>query len=175
MPEENRGSWYTIIVSTNCEDKVKQRLECTIENMHLQDSIFEILVPMQDEIVVKNGVKKVVKKKKFPGYVFIRMVMNRNTWYVVANSDDVRGFANMEKEPIPLTEEEVERVGLEDTELKLDFEVGENVTIIEGAMIGTVAKVQAINENKQTLTLLVDLFGGRETPVELDIASVRKM
>ena len=123
---------------------------------------------------MKNGVQKVSMKKLFPGYVMIHMIMNDDTWYVVRNTRGVTGFVGPGSKPVPLEEEEMSRFGIHQENIVYDFEIGDTVTVLSGAWEGTVGVVQSMNEQKQSLSINVDLFG-RETPVELGFSEVKKM
>lgn len=166
--------WYVVHTYSGYENKVKANIEKTIENRKLQDQILEVTVPMQDVTEVKNGVRKQVQKKRFPGYVLINMVMNDDTWYVVRNTRGVTGFVGPGSKPVPLTEAEMRPLGIKAEELVIDFEVGDAVTVTNGAWEGTVGVIKAINMAKQSLTINVDMFG-RETPVEIGFTEVKKM
>ena len=148
-------------------------IDKTIENRHLEDQILEVRVPMQDVFELKNGAKKQVSKKMFPGYVLINMVMNDDTWYVVLNTRGVTGFVGPGSKPVPLEEDEMERFGIRQ-EVKVSFEQGDAVIVLNGAWEGTVGVVQSVNEQKESLSINVELFG-RETPVELSFSEVKKM
>lgn len=149
-------------------------VEELIENRHLEDQILEVRVPMEDVEEMKNGQKKLVQKKMFPGYVLINMVMNDDTWYVVRNTRGVTGFVGPGSKPVPLTEEEMDRLGIQNVTLQIDFEEGDSVVVTGGVWKDTVGVVQSINEAKQIVTINVELFG-RETPVEISFAEVKKM
>ncbi|SHI47790.1 transcription termination/antitermination protein NusG [Parasporobacterium paucivorans] len=166
--------WYVVHTYSGYENKVKANIEKTIENRRLQDQILEVTVPMQDVTEVKNGVRKQVQKKRFPGYVLINMVMNDDTWYVVRNTRGVTGFVGPGSKPVPLTEAEMKPLGIKLEELVLDFEVGDAVTVTSGAWEGTVGVIRGINPGKQSLTINVDMFG-RETPVEISFTEIKKM
>ena len=154
--------------------KVKVDIEKTIENRKLQDEILEVRVPLEDVVEMRNGVKKQVSRKMFPGYVLIHMIMNDDTWYVVRNTRGVTGFVGPGSKPVPLDESEMENLGIKQDEVILDLEIGDVVTVLSGAWEGTVGAVQTINEQKKSLTINVELFG-RETPVELGFSEVKKM
>lgn len=171
MSETN---WYVVHTYSGYENKVKVDIEKTIENRKLQDQILEVSVPMQDVVEIKNGVKKQVAKKMFPGYVLINMVMNDDTWYVVRNTRGVTGFVGPGSKPVPLTEEEMMNLGIKDEGIVVDFELGDTVTVIAGVWENTVGVIKSINEGKQSITINVDMFG-RETPVELNFTEVKKM
>ena len=168
------AKWYVVHTYSGYENKVKADLDKTIENRKLQDVILEVAVPMQDVVELKNGVKKVTQKKMFPGYVIIHMVMNDDTWYVVRNTRGVTGFVGPGSKPVPLDDAEIDRMGIHNTEVTMDFKVGDAVTVISGVWEGTAGVIRSINEGKQSVTIHVDMFG-RETPVELAFAEVKRM
>ena len=180
MSDEQKGEfmseakWYVVHTYSGYENKVKANIDKTIENRHLEEQILEVRVPLQDVVEIKNGVQKLSQKKMFPGYVLINMIMNDDTWYVVRNTRGVTGFVGPGSKPVPLSEEEMRRIGVNKGEVVIDFEIGDSVLVVDGVWEGTVGAIKAINASKQTLTLSVDMFG-RETPVELEFASVRKM
>ena len=171
---ETEAKWYVVHTYSGYENKVKADLDKTIENRKLQDVILEVAVPMQDVVELKNGVKKVTQKKMFPGYVIIHMVMNDDTWYVVRNTRGVTGFVGPGSKPVPLDDAEIDRMGIHNTEITMDFKVGDAVTVISGVWEGTAGVIKSINDSKQTVTIHVDMFG-RETPVELAFAEVKRM
>lgn len=170
----SEANWYVVHTYSGYENKVKANIEKTIENRDMQDQILEVSVPMQDVIEVKNGVKKRVQKKMFPGYVLLHMVMNDDVWYVVRNTRGVTGFVGPDsKQPVPLTDAEMHSMGImNETELSLDFVVGETVTVISGVWENTTGVIKQINEHKQSVTISVDMFG-RETPVEIGYDEVK--
>ena len=177
MAENNemQAKWYVVHTYSGYENKVKTDLEKTIENRHLENEILEVRVPMQEVTEVKEGGgRKTVNKKMFPGYVLINMVMNDATWYVVRNTRGVTGFVGPGSKPVPLTDEEMAPLGIQKEDVVVDFAEGDTVTVIAGAWEGTVGAVQSINMQKQSLTINVELFG-RETPVEISFAEVKKM
>ena len=156
------------------ENKVKANIEKTIENRHLEDQILEVRVPMQDVVEVKNGAQKQVSKKLFPGYVLINMVMNDDTWYVVRNTRGVTGFVGPGSKPVPLTEEEIGLLGIQPEAIEIDYAEGDSVVVTGGAWKDTTGMIQSINRQKQLVTINVELFG-RETPVEISFAEVKKL
>ena len=156
------------------ENKVKANIDKTIENRHLEDQILEVRVPMQDVVELKNGAKKQVQKKMFPGYVLINMVMNDDTWYVVRNTRGVTGFVGPGSKPVPLTDAEMNSLGIQSDNVIVDFEEGDMVVVTGGVWKDTVGAIQTINHGKQIVTINVDLFG-RETPVEISFAEVKKL
>ena len=171
MSETN---WYVVHTYSGYENKVKANIEKTIENRHLEDQILEVRVPMQDVVELKDGASRQVSKKMFPGYVLINMVMNDDTWYVVRNTRGVTGFVGPGSKPVPLTEEEMRPLGVHSDSVQIDFAEGDNVVVTGGVWKDTVGVIQAINENKQSVTINVDLFG-RETPVEISFTEIKKM
>jgi transcriptional antiterminator NusG len=166
--------WYVAHTYSGYENKVKANIDKTIENRHLEDQILEVRVPMQDVVELKNGVKKQVQKKMFPGYVLINMVMNDDTWYVVRNTRGVTGFVGPGSKPVPLTDAEMNTLGIKSDNVVVDFEEGDMVVVTGGVWKDTVGAIQTINHGKQIVTINVDLFG-RETPVEISFAEVKKM
>ena len=170
----SEAKWYVVHTYSGYENKVKANIDKTIENRHLEGQILEVRVPLEEVIEMKNGVQKVSMKKLFPGYVMIHMIMNDDTWYVVRNTRGVTGFVGPGSKPVPLEEEEMSRFGIHQENIVYDFEIGDTVTVLSGAWEGTVGVVQSMNEQKQSLSINVELFG-RETPVELGFSEVKKM
>ncbi|ASA97285.1 MULTISPECIES: transcription termination/antitermination protein NusG [Anoxybacillus] len=174
-------NWYVIHTYSGYENKVKTNLEKRVESMGMQDKIFRVVVPEEEETDTKGGKKKVVKKKVFPGYVLVEMIMTDDSWYVVRNTPGVTGFvgsAGAGSKPTPLLEEEVsailKRMGVDLIDLDFDFELNEAVRIKEGPFANFVGTIQEIEMDKQKVTVLVDMFG-RETPVELDFSQIEKI
>lgn len=174
MSEANEAKWYVVHTYSGYENKVKADIEKTIENRKLQDQILEVSVPLQDVVEVKNGAKKQVSRKMFPGYVLLNMVMNDATWYVVRNTRGVTGFVGPGSKPVPLSEAEMRTLGIQIPEMEIDAEVGDMVKVISGAWEGTVGNIKAINTHKQTITIDVDIFG-RATAVEIGFMDIQKM
>ena len=170
----SEANWYVVHTYSGYEKKVKANIEKTIENRHLEDQILEVRVPMDDVVELKNGVKKQTQRKMFPGYVLLNMVMNDDTWYVVRNTRGVTGFVGPGSKPVPLTEEEMRPLGVKNENLKVDFEEGDSVVVTGGAWKDTAGVIQSVNQAKQMVTINVELFG-RETPVEISFAEVKKM
>ena len=168
------ANWYVVHTYSGYENKVKADIEKTIENRHLEDEILEVRIPMQDVVEMKNGAKKQVQKKMFPGYVLINMVMNDDTWYVVRNTRGVTGFVGPGSKPVPLTEAEMRPLGIKEEKVVVDFKEGDTVAITGGVWKDTVGVIKSMNESKQIVTINVELFG-RETPVEISFAEVKKM
>lgn len=168
------AKWFVVHTYSGYEKKVKANIDKTIENRHLEDQILEVMVPTLDVVEEKNGVRKPVEKKMFPGYVLVHMVMNDDTWFIVRNTRGVTGFVGPGSKPIPLTEEEIRTLGIKVTNIQIDFGVGDTVAVLGGVWKDTVGVIQSMNDAKQTLIINVDLFG-RETPVEINYAEVKKM
>ena len=165
--------WYVAHTYSGYENKVKINIEKTIENRHLENQIFEVRVPMHDTTEVKDGKKRTVSRKMFPGYVLVRMIMNDDTWYVVRNTRGVTGFVGPGSKPVPLTEAEMKPLGIRVKNISVDFEVGDSVSVVAGIWKDTVGIVQKMDYSKQSATINVELFG-RETPVEIGFAEIRK-
>jgi transcription termination/antitermination protein NusG len=170
----SKTNWYVVHTYSGYENKVKANIEKTIENRKLQDQILEVSVPLQDVIEVKNGVKKKVQKKMFPGYVLLNMEMNDDTWYVVRNTRGVTGFVGPGSKPVPLTDLEMKSMGIRKEDFTIEFEIGDTVEVISGVWENTTGIIKQINSHKQIVTISVDMFG-RETPVEISFTDIKKM
>ena len=168
------AKWYVVHTYSGYENKVKADIDKTIENSHLEEEILEVRVPMHEVVELKNGVQKASQKKLFPGYVLIHMIMNDDTWYVVRNTRGVTGFVGPGSKPVPLTEAEMKPLGIQMENVSIDFTEGDTVAVVAGVWKDTVGVVQKLDMSKQTATINVELFG-RETPVEIGFAEVRKM
>ncbi len=166
------AKWYVVHTYSGYENKVMLDLKKTIENRGLQDQILDVSVPVQTVTEIRSGVKKQVEKKMFPGYVLINMIMNDDTWYIVRNTRGVTGFVGPGSKPVPLSQEEMEAMNNGPSEILLDFEEGDTVTIINGTWKDSQGVVRAIDLDAQTVTINIDMFG-RETPVELGLTDVR--
>ncbi len=181
LPETNESEgkksdakWYVAHTYSGYENKVKADLDKTILNRGLEEQILEVRVPMQDVIEVKNGARKTVQKKMFPGYVLVNMVMNDETWYVVRNTRGVTGFVGPGSKPVPLSDAEMKPLGIKTENVTIDFEEGETIVVVAGPWKDTIGVVQKIDYSKQTATINVELFG-RETLVEIGFEEVRKL
>ena len=166
--------WYVVHTYSGYENKVKVDIEKTIENRKLQDQILEVSVPLQEVEELKNGQRKSSMKKMFPGYVLLYMIMNDDTWYVVRNTRGVTGFVGPGSKPVPLTEEEMENLGIRTNDLIVDFKVGDTIKVVNGAWEDTIGVIQSIDLQKQKIIINVDMFG-LETPVELNFTYVEKI
>ena len=168
------AKWYVVHTYSGYENKVKANIEKSIQNLHLEDQILDVQVPMQNVVEVKNGQKKNVQKKLFPGYVLLHMIMNDETWYVVRNTRGVTGFVGPESKPVPLTEAEMAPLGINSEKVQIDYEIGDTVRVVSGAWEETVVIIRGINQAKSTVTIGVEMFG-RETSVEISVFDIRKM
>ena len=168
--------WYVVHTYSGYENKVKEDLEKTVANRNLQDLILEVKYPTEQVTEFKEGSKKprTVERKVYPGYVMVKMIMTDRTWYVVRNTTGVTGFVGPGSKPIPLTDEEVAAMGVERIQLEMDVEIGETVRIISGAFANFMGEIQAIDPEKQTVTVVISLFG-KETPCELDFVEIQKL
>lgn len=170
----DRARWYVVHTYSGYENKVKANLEKAIENRNLESLIQDIQVPMEEVIEEKDGKQKVSLKKKFPGYVLVKMLMSDESWYVVRNTRGVTGFVGPGSKPVPLSEEEVESMGVLEMPVDIDLEVGESIKITSGPLRDSVATIQEIVLDKRKIKALVDMFG-RETLAELDFNQVEKL
>lgn len=166
--------WYVVYTYSGYENKVKDNLEKTVINNGLQDTILGVKVPMEETIEVKNGKKKHVQRKLFPGYVMVKMFLTDESWYVVRNTRGVTGFVGPNSKPIPLSDAEVRSMGVENVPIKLDVAVGENIIITAGPFESFIGIVKEINTEKQKVQVVVSMFG-RDTNVELDFAQVKRI
>jgi len=171
-------NWYVIHTYSGYENKVKANLEKRVESMGMEDKIFTVLVPMEEQVKIKDGKRKITKKKIFPGYVIVEMIVTDDSWYVVRNTPGVTGFVGSGTKPIPLMESEVKAIlkqmGIEEAKPKIDLEVNQKVKVISGPFENFVGRIESIYPEKEKVRVMVSMFG-RETPVELDFAQVEKM
>ena len=169
----SEAKWYVVHTYSGYENKVKVDIEKTVQNRNLQDQILEVAIPLQEVMENKDGQKKSSMRKIFPAYVLVHMIMNDDTWYVVRNTRGVTGFVGPGSKPVPLTEEEMLPLGIKKEEIQVDFAEGDTVVVTGGAWKDTVGVITALNVQKQTATINVELFG-RETPVEISFADIKK-
>lgn len=177
MSQENKNlepRWYVVHTYSGYENKVKTDLEKTVKNRELEEYFFEIVVPMEEQIEIKDGKKKTNLKKVFPGYVLVKMIVTEATWYIVRNTRGVTGFVGSGIDPIPLTDEEIRKMGFETASINVDYTKGDSVSITGGSFDGFVGVVQEINKDKHKVKVLVSMFG-RETPIEVDFSQVTKI
>jgi transcription termination/antitermination protein NusG len=179
--ENMEKRWYVIHTYSGYENKVKTNLESRVQSMGMEDKIFRALVPMEEEIETKNGKKKSVMRKVFPGYVLVEMIMTDDSWYVVRNTPGVTGFvgsAGPGSKPTPLLPNEVrsilKQMGVEESKVKVDFSLKEAVRVVEGPFANFIGSIEEIQADKQKLKVMVSMFG-RETPLELDFTQVEKL
>ena len=167
----NEAKWYVAHTYSGYENKVKADIEKTIENRNMQDVIQEISVPMEEVVEIKDDKKKTVMRKVFPGYVIVKMIVTDESWYAVRNIRGCTGFVGTTTDPIPLTDEEVAKLGVETKNIEVSFTVGDSVHITDGPFEGFVGTVDTIDANNNRVTVIVSMFG-RETPVELELSQV---
>ena len=171
---DGSAKWYVVHTYSGHENKVKVNIEKMVENRGMQDLILDIVVPTEDRVEIKDGQRKVKTKKIFPGYVIVKMIVTNESWYLVRNTQGVTGFVGHGSDPIPLTDEEVARMGIEKIYIDLDVKQGDTVRVISGPFESFMGEVLDINKEKQVLTVRVSMFG-RDTPVELEFAQVDRI
>jgi transcriptional antiterminator NusG len=173
----DEAHWYVIHAYSGHEEKVKKNLEKRIESMDMHDKILEVFVPMEDEIEIKDGKRRHVQKRIFPGYILVKMVMSDESWYVVRNTPGVTSFVGSGNKPVPLQETELRSIlkqVKQEPQIRVEFQLGESVRVVDGPFADFLGKVDEINAEKGKLKVLVNMFG-RETPVELDLLQVEKV
>ena len=171
---ESEPRWYVVHTYSGYENKVKTDLEKTIKNRELEDYFFNIIVPMEEQIEIKDGKRKTNLKKVFPGYVLIKMIVTEKTWYIVRNTRGVTGFVGSGTDPIPLTEDEIRAMGFEVPEVNVDYDVNDSVKVLDGPLKDFIGTVTEISKEKHKVKVSVSMFG-RETPVELELSQVIKV
>jgi transcriptional antiterminator NusG len=171
-------TWYVIHTYSGYENKVKANIEKRVESMGMENKIFRVLVPIEEEVEIKNGKKKINKKKVFPGYVLVEMLMDDDSWYVVRNTPGVTGFVGSGNKPVPLQPEEVKQIlrqmGVEEPRAKVDYVLNERIKVTAGPFKEFIGIVKGIDHGRGKIKALVSLFG-RETPVELEFSQVEKI
>ena len=172
--KSKKAKWYVIHTYSGHENKVKVNIEKIVENRGMQDLVLSVIVPTEDHVEIKNGQRKVKTRKMFPGYVLVKMIVTNESWYLVRNTQGVTGFVGHGSEPIPLTNEEVRRMGIEKVYIQLDIESGDSVKVINGPFESFMGVVEEVNMDKQTLKVRISMFG-RDTPVELEFGQVDKI
>lgn len=172
MSEE--AKWYVVHTYSGYENKVKANIEKVVENRSMQEAILDVVVPMEEQIEIKDGKKKATLRKVFPGYVLVKMIMSDESWYVVRNTRGVTGFVGPGSKPVPLTDEEVKTMGVEEFAPIVDYEVGDNVRVISGPLENFIGIVEEINMEKKKVRVSVSMFG-RETPIELELIQIQKL
>ena len=166
--------WYVVHTYSGYENKVKANIEKVVENRNLQSEILDIVVPMEELIEIKDGRKKAIQRKIFPGYVLVKMEMTDESWYVVRNTRGVTGFVGPGSKPVPLSDEEVKAMGVDELLPIVDYEIGDNVRVATGPLENFIGIVEDINMEKKKVRVLVSMFG-RETPVELELVQIQKL
>ena len=166
--------WYVVHTYSGYENKVKANLEKSVENNGMQDLIQEVKIPVEDVVEIKNGKRRVVHRKIYPGYVMIKMKMTDDAWYIVRNTRGVTGFVGPGSRPIPLAESEIEASGMNREPVQIDLAVGENVRVLSGPLENFTGKIEDIDTIRQMVKLVVSMFG-RETPVELEYDQVLRI
>lgn len=174
MEAENKANWYVAHTYSGYENKVKANIEAAVETREMHDTIQEITVPMQEQVEIKNGKKKVSMKKVFPGYVMIKMVMTDESWYVVRNTRGVTGFVGPGSKPVPLTDAELKSMGIQEKQPVLDIFVGDNVKVVSGPFENFIGIIEEVNFDKSKIKVNISMFG-RETPVELGFDQIEKV
>jgi len=174
--------WFVIHTYSGYENKVKTNLEKRVESMNMEDYIFRVIVPMENEVQVKDGKKKVVQRKIFPGYVLVKMIMTDDSWYVVRNTTGVTGFVGTGAKPVPLKQAEIEHLLSQmatdesgEPGFKINFEIGENIRIKDGPFEGFLGRIEEIDAARGKVRVQVAMFGGRETTVEFDYPQIEKV
>jgi transcriptional antiterminator NusG len=175
--EDSEGQWYVLHTYSGYENKVKKTIETRVDSLDLGDRVYEIVVPTQEEIEIKNGQRQTVLKKVFPGYVLVRMELDDETWYALRNTPGVTGFVNVDNKPVPLDETRVQAImkGMvaEAPKVKVTFALGDTVRINDGPFADFRGEIDEINQEKGKIRVLVSFFG-RETPVELDFLQAER-
>lgn len=166
--------WYVIHTYSGYENKVASNLEKMVENRGMQDLIYDIKVPTETVVEVKDNKKREVERKIFPGYVFIKMIVTDDSWYVVRNTHGCTGFVGPASKPVPLTDKEVERFGVETRTVEVNYEVGDNVKIVDGPLSGFMGIVDELDTARNFVRVTISMFG-RETPVELELDQVESV
>lgn len=173
----DRG-WYVIHTYSGYEEQVAENLKQRIESMSMEDKIFQVLVPKEKQIEMKNGKRRTIEKRIFPGYVMVEMIVTDDSWYIVRNTPNVTGFIGLGIRPTPMGQEEIDRLkkrmGVDEPKYKIEFRPGDLISINDGPLKGFEAKVTEIDESKGKVKVLVSMFG-RETPVSLDFLQVKKV
>ena len=166
--------WYVVHTYSGYENKVKTDLEKTVKNRELEDYFFDIVVPMEEQIEIKEGQRKTNLKKVFPGYVLIKMIVTEETWYIVRNTRGVTGFVGSGTDPIPLTDEEIRAMGFDESAINVDYEINDSVKILQGAFKDYIGTVQSIDKEKHRAKVLISMFG-RETPIDVDFSQIERV
>jgi len=165
------AKWYVVHTYSGYENKVADTLTKTIENRKLQDYFFNVTVPVETVTEITDSGSKTVERKLFPGYVLVKMILTDETWYIVRNTRGVTGFVGTERQPVPLTEAEVEALGMDKHEIIIDYSEGDKVKVVDGPLENFIGVVEEIDHARSKVRVIVSMFG-RETPVELELDQV---
>lgn len=168
------AQWYVVHTYSGYENKVKDNIEKMVEYRGMQDLILEVAIPTENRVEIKDGQRKVKKRKLYPGYVVIKMIVNNETWYLVRNTEGVTGFVGHGSDPIALTKEEVVRMGVENMRIELDIKIGDTIRIVGGPFEGQMGIVEDISPEKQIVKAKLSMFG-RDTPVEVEFSQVDRL
>ena len=171
---DGEAKWYVVHTYSGHENKVKVNIEKLVESRGMQNLVLDVIVPTEERVEIRNGQRKLKTKKMFPGYVLVKMIVTNESWYLVRNTQGVTGFVGHGSDPVPLTLEEVRRMGIEKVYIYLDINVGDTIKVINGPFENFMGTVEEVNPEKQTLRAKVSMFV-RDTPVELDFAQVDKL
>lgn len=175
---ENKKQWFVVHTYSGYENKVKMNLERRTETMNMEDYIFRVIVPMEDEVVIRDDERKIVKRKVYPGYVMVEMIMTDDSWYVVRNTTGVTGFVGTGAKPVPLDDAEVamllRQMGIDDPTVRVEYSVGEQVKVTDGSFTGVIGAVTEINAEKRRIKVQVDMLGSAAN-IELDFRQVAKL
>lgn len=181
MPKQNiekTKNWYVIHTYSGYEDSVAKNLKQRVESLSMEDKIFNVLVPKEKKIKIKNSKRKTIEEKIYPGYVLVEMIVTDDSWYLVRNTPNVTGFVGAGTTPVPVSSKEIEilkkRIGVEEPQYKIDVKVGNSVKIIDGPFKDFDGKVSEIDQERGKVKVLVNMFG-RDTPVELDSLQIKKI
>jgi len=166
--------WFVVHTYSGYENKVKANIEKIVENRNMQDQIFEVIVPVHDVVEIKNGQKKNVSRKIYPGYVIVKMYMNDETWYVVRNTRGVTSFVGPGSKPVALTVDEIANMGIDMPAVNIDIEVGDSVKVTTWPFEDSIAVVKEVHMSKRSVVVTLSVFG-RETPVELEFTQIQKL
>ena len=172
--QEEQVEWYVAHTYSGYENKVKASIEATVENRNMEELILEVQVPVQEVVERKDGKTTVKEKKLFPGYVIIKMQMTDDSWYVVRNTRGVTGFVGPASKPVPLTQEELKKMGIRKQRVEIQLEIGEEIKVIEGPLEGFTGVIEEIQPDRSKVKVNVSMFG-RETPAELDFEQIEKI
>lgn len=178
LKQSGERNWYVIHTYSGYEEQVADSLKQRIESLSMKDKVFDVIVPKEKQIEIKNGKRKTVEKRIFPGYVLVDMIVTDDSWYVVRNTPNVTGFIGFGVRPTPMSKPEIERIkkrmGVEEPKFKIDFKIDDLIKITDGALKGFEGKIEEIDQDRGKIKVLVNMFG-RETPVTLDFLQVKKI